>query len=226
MRRSLAILGVAIAVLIAVVLGAAGYDRHQAGTVIDEFRSLDTAAEPTAASLSFVRRYSARMAEKICQSDSCQYRFDFTNRAMSTVHLAPRADIRVYVTLDRGSLSFAFVEYTSAVFKENSPIIWVQEDFCANVGTSSRCNYFYLDPHGRNVSPTWHGTIQFAQLATPEQKRAALALNLGCVTAFRGCRNISQFLPTIWKLTGPDAVSSRMRSMADSIADASQPLPE
>jgi hypothetical protein len=224
-RRYLAILGVAISLLIAAVLGGAIYDRHQAATAIDEFKGLDTAANPTTASLSFIRRYSRRMTEKNCHSDSCQYRFDFTNRVMSAFHLAPRADIRVYVTLYQGSLSFALVEYTSAVFKANSPIVWIQEDFCANAATSP-CNYFYLDPHGHNVSETWHGNVQFAQLATPEQKRAALALNLGCVIAVRGCRDISQLLPTIWKRTGPGTVSSRMRSMADSIAETSQPLAE
>jgi hypothetical protein len=49
---------------------------------------------------------------------------------------------------------------------------------------------------------------------------------LNCLTALRGCKDISQLLPTVWKLTGPGVVSSRMRSTADSITDASQPLPE
>jgi hypothetical protein len=37
-RRSLVIIGVAISLLLAVVLGGAIYDRYQAATAIDEFK--------------------------------------------------------------------------------------------------------------------------------------------------------------------------------------------
>jgi hypothetical protein len=165
------------------------------------------------------------LIEKVCKFESCQYQFLFTNRVISALHFSPRVEIKVYLTLDHGSLSSAAIEYTSGVFKQNSPIVWVQEDFCSK-GTTSRCDSFYLDPHGRDVPETWHGDVQFGQTATPNQKAAAEGLNLDCVTALHGCRDITELLPRLWKLTSPGAVSSRMRSMADSTADASQPLPE
>lgn len=136
-----------------------------------------------------------------------------------------RAEITLYVNLFAGSLSAVNITYTSAVFRADSPIVWVQENFCGNRNDIT-CEHFGIDPHGRNVGQTWNGSVEFGQKATPTQKRAAWAVNLNCLAAFRGCNDISQLLPTVWKLTGPGVVSSRMRSTADSIADASQPLPE
>lgn len=157
LARRFAVLSLgALLLLLAIWIGVSAYARRQADTVVQEFQSLDTAPDPTAVSISFIRRYSNRLAERVCQFESCQYQFLFTNRVISALHFAPRADIKVYMTLDHGSLASAAIEYTSAVFKQNSPTVWVQEDFCAK-GTTSRCDYFYLDPHGRDVPETWHG---------------------------------------------------------------------
>jgi hypothetical protein len=144
---------------------------------------------------------------------------------ISKLHVAPKAEIRMYISTYAGLLDEINVGYTSGVFKTNSPIVWVQEDFCGTRADIS-CAHFGINPHGRDIHQTWNGDVEFGQKATQEQKRAAWALNLNCFTAIRGCKDISRLLPTIWKLTRPGAVSSRMRSTADSIAEASQPLPE
>ena len=226
LARRLTFIGFAALILfLAMWVGGTIYARRQAETVLREFQNLDIAGDPTAASLSFIKRHVFSLTEKVCELESCQYQFRFTNTIISKLRFAPRADIRIYITVDKGSVPFASIEYTSAVFKENSPIVWVQEDFCSKVA-SSRCDYFYLDPHGRDVTETWRGNVQFAQFATQNQKRAAKGLNVSCVTAHYGCKDISELLPTVWKLTSPGAVSSRLRSMADSIADASVALPE
>jgi hypothetical protein len=214
-----------VLLLCVVVIGGALFARHQANTIITDFSSLDTLSDPSATADALIRRYRNHLVDKNCQSSLCQYQFLFTNKAVSTFRVVPRAEIRVYVTMNRAALSIVNLEYTSAVFKANSPIVGVQEDFC-RAGRVPPCDYFYVDPHGRNVLKTWNGSVMFGQMATMKQRRAAWALNPDCFTARRGCTNITELLPTIWKLTSPGAVSSRMRSMADSISDASQPLPE
>jgi hypothetical protein len=214
-----------MSLLCAVIIGGAIYARHQAETFIEKIRNVDTAPDPTAVSRSLIRMYSNRLVSQNCERKFCQYQFLFTNSVISRLHIAPRAEIRTYVNIYAGSLSSINVEFTSAVFKADSPIVSVQEDFCGD-RTDISCEHFGINPHGRDVGQTWNGDVEFGQQATGEQKRAAWALNLGCVTAFHGCRNIGQLLPTLWKLTGPGTVSSRMRSTADSIAEASQPLPE
>jgi hypothetical protein len=224
-RRSLTVLSAAMLFLCAVMMAGAGYARHQARMLIDKIRNVDTAADPTAASGSLMRLYSDRLVSQICERELCQYQFLFTNGVSSNLHVVPRAEIRMYVSIYAGNLSDINVQYTSAVFTADSPIVSVQEDFCGN-RTDISCEHFAVNPHGRDVDQTWNGSVEFGQKATREQKRAAWALNLHCVAALRGCKDISQLLPTVWKLTGPGTVSSRMRSTADSIAEASQPLSE
>jgi hypothetical protein len=224
-RRPLAIFGTVILCLCAVLIGDMLYVRRQATTLISELARLDSVSDPSGVALALVDKYSNHRVEKICESDQCQYQLLFTNGALSRLHLAPEAEIRAYVTLRGSTLAIISVEYTSSVFKTNSPIVGIQEDFC-KVGRTPPCDYFYLDPHGLNVAKTWNGSVEFGQMATTVQKQTSWAMNPNCFIALRGCKNISELLPNIWKLTAPGAVSSRLRSMADSIADASQPLPQ
>jgi hypothetical protein len=224
-RRALIILSAAMLLCCTGMFGGAIYARHQAWTLIEELRNLDTAPDPTAVSQSLLRKYGDRLVSKHCERDFCQSELLFTNAIISRVHAAPRSEIRIYLGIYAGSISSISVAYTSAVFKADSPIVWVQEDYCGD-RTDINCEHFAINPHGRNVGPAWNGDIEFGQKATREQKRAAWALNLDCFVAFRGCKDISQLLPTLWKLTGPGAVSSRMRSTADSIAEDSQPRQE
>jgi hypothetical protein len=224
-QRSLTILGLSSALFCAVMIGSAVYPRRQAKTLIEDLRRLDTVTDPAALFGSLKQKHRDQLTEEKCISDDCHYEFLISNRILSTFHLAPRTELHALINLYHGSLATVGVQYTSGTFKENSPIVYVQEDFCAD-RTDITCDHFDLNPHGRDVTPTWNGIVEFGQLAIAEQKRAAWALNLDCVTAFQGCKDISQLLPTVWKLTSPRTVSSRMRSTADSIVEASQPLPE
>jgi hypothetical protein len=201
------------------------YVRHQASELIDELSSLDAAPTPSVVALALMEKYHDHLVGETCQSAECQYEFLFTNSALSRLHIVPRAEITAYVTTNREVLEVVLVVFTSSVFKANSPIVGVQEGFCP-IGSNPPCDYFYLNPHGLNVAETWNGTVGFGQMATQVQKQAAWGLNANCFVALKGCKDISKILPTVWKLTSPEAVSSRMRSMADSIADASQPLPQ
>lgn len=74
--------------------------------------------------------------------------------------------------------------------------------------------------------PTWNGIVEFGQVADDGQKRLAWALNVDCLNALHGCRDISELMPGLWKRVSPDSVSSRVRSTADTIAEAAQPLPD
>ena len=224
-RRPLAILGAVILCSCAVAIGDVLYVRHQATTLISELASLDSVSDPSGVALALLDKYGNHRVDKICESDLCQYQLLLTNGALSRLHLVPEAEIRAYVTLRHSALAFIRVDYTSSVFKANSPIVGIQEDFCKVRGIPP-CDYFYLNPHGLNVAETWNGDVTFGQMATTVQKQASWAMNSNCFVALKGCKNISELLPRIWKLTSPGAVSSRMRSMADSIADAAQPLPE
>ncbi len=197
----------------------------QAWTVVGEISDLDKASDPTAASLSFMQEHQKYLLSKTCDRDFCQYQFVFTNRLLSTIHLATPSEIEVLVSFYRERLESVAVDFTSDVFQEDSPIVHIQEDLCKD-RTDIGCDHFAISPHGREATPTWNGAVQFGLLATEAQKRAAWALNINCMEALHGCEDISELNPAIWKRTSPDKVSSRMRSTADSFAETSQPLPD
>ena len=209
----------------AAMAGGAIHTHRQARILLENLKRLDTNSDPSSSFNTFREKHRHQLANQECRDDFCQYEFVVKNWVLSTLRLAPPTELRARVTVLHRRLDAAGVDYTSAIFKENSPVVHVQEDFCAD-RTDIRCDHFALNPHGRNVGPAWNGNIEFGQLATDGQKQAAWALNLDCLASRHGCTDISQLTPKLWKATGPGTVSSRMRSTADSNAEASQLLSE
>ncbi len=218
--------GVIVLVMILVCGGiAAGafHARWQAKSLLEDVERLDASPDPAASFRGLREKHRHQLTVEECKNDTCGSEFLVSNWILSSLHLAPRTELRARIFLDHGVLDAAALEFTSAVFKQDNPVVHVQEDFCAG-RTDIRCDHFGLNPHGRNVSPAWNGDVEFGQLATSEQKQAAWGINLDCLVAFHGCKDISVLSRQIWRTTGPRLVSSCMRSSADSEAEASQPL--
>ena len=200
-------------------VGSRFYLQHQVLSLVEDLRKLDSSSDPTKLSSLLMKKYAKHFNHKFCQADYCATRFRFTNAVLSTFHLAPSSEIMITFEQLGSSLRDVSVDYTSSVFKENSPIVYVTEIFC-----SVNCGYFALNPHGRNVSQTWNGDVSYGLGVRPEIRRAGWGLNPACFTAIRGCRNVSELLPAFWKVITPGTVSSRVRSDSDSIAESSLPL--
>jgi hypothetical protein len=223
--RALAAVCAAAIAFISFVAISRVYVTERAKGLIADIQGLDKGPEPTAAAVSFTKKYQRYLVERTCDRDLCQFTFVFNNRVLSIPRLAKPAEIEVIVSLFHQQLDEVMVDITSNVFKENSPTAHVAEAFCKG-RTDIPCTDFAINPHGRDVQPTWNGHIFIGQLAREDQKRVAWAFNFDCLVAYKGCRDISELNPLIWKRTSPDTVSSRMRSTADSIAEAAQPLPD
>jgi len=213
---------VAILVGAAIAVGALRA-RSQARTLLDDIRRLDASADVSSSVKSLRKKHRNQLAHEECRNEACVSEFVVSNWLLSSLRLAPTTELRARVFVFQGKLDAAGVDYTSAILKQDSPVVHVQEDFCAG-RTDIRCDHFALNPHGRNVGPAWNGNVEFGQLTTNEQKRAAWGLDLDCFVSLRGCRDISVLSPIIWRATGPGLVSSCLRSSADSEAEASQPL--
>ena len=200
--------------------------RSQAKALVGDLIALDSTSHPTQSFEAFKERYRHFLVNQECDSNNvCQYEFLISNRPLSVFHLIPRTVLRARITLYLNTLSDAGIEYTTAASTEDQPVVHVQEDFCAD-RTDIGCDHFAINPHGRNVENNWNGIVEFGQLATAEQKQAAWSLNLDCFMSRTGCHDISELSPRIWKVAGVGRVSSRMRSSADSIAEAAEPLPD
>jgi hypothetical protein len=225
--RIVAVTGLTLALFFTVWGGCRVYFHHQARTLLEELRALDTSSDPTNLSRTLMQKYAGRSQGRKCDAGTgyCMERFLFNNRALSMFHLAPHTEIKVTFESEGNFLRDVYAEYTCGIFKENSPIVTVVENFCPNQPVGE-CDYFDLDPHGRNISQTWNGEAAFTQRVKPEIRSAGWKLNIECFASFRGCKDISELLPALWKSTSPGTVSSRVRSNSDSIAEAAQPLPD
>lgn len=198
------------------------HNRRQASMLLEDIKHLEASTNSFSP---FQEKHRHQLTNEECNDKVCEYEYVVSNWILSSIHLTPRAELRAMVIVFNQNLDAAGVEYTSAVFKKNSPVVHVQEDFCAD-RTDIPCDHFGVNPHGRGVSPAWNGIVEFGQRATNEQKARAWAVNLGCFAAIHGCSDISQLSLKIWKAVRPGIVSSRVRSTSDSAAEATQPLPE
>lgn len=223
--RSIVIVGLALALGFAGIAALAFRHRRQAWTLLENVKQLDASTDQSSAVRVFREKHKDELVYNECSNDLCRSEFLVANWPLSQLRLSPRAELRVEISTYRQKLNSVGIGYTSEVAKRDSAIVHVQEDFCSD-RTDIVCDYFALNPHGRNVSPAWNGIIEFGQSATLPRKQAAWGLNLECMVSFRGCKNISQLSPRLWAAAGPALVSSCVRSSADSVAEASQPLPD
>lgn len=192
-----------------------------AKSMLEDFKHLDQDKEAVSAFRDFHRKHRSQLVDEECENGTCESQFLVSNWLLSKLHLAPRTELRAWVTVDHEKLDFFGLEYTSFLPEQNAPVVHVQEDFCAD-RRDIRCDDFALNPHGRNVTPAWNGIVEFGQLASNAQKNVARNVNLKCL--FHGCSNIAAMLPSVWRSTGTGVVSSCLRSSADSLAEAAQPL--
>jgi hypothetical protein len=199
------------------------YVLHRAKELTADIQGLDKGLDPTVAAGLFTKKYRRYLAETTCDRDACQFRFVFDNRVLSIPRLAKQAEIEVIVSFFHERLDAVMASLTSNVFQENSPVVHVAESFCKD-RTDISCKEFAINPHGRNVEPAWNGNIFIDQLASQNQKQAGWAFNFDCLMSYKGCHDISEINPLIWKRTSPNRVSTRVRSTADSMAEAAQPL--
>lgn len=194
-----------------------------ARTMVEDFKHLDQSADTTSAFKGFRQKHRAQLVDEQCRDNVCESQFLVGNWFLSKLHLAPRTELRAWMMMDQQKAGFFALEYTSFIFKRDTPVVHVQEDFCRD-RTDISCDHFALNPHGRNVSPDWNGDIEFGQLATKKQKDAASSINLTCLVALHGCGDITVLQPNIWVKTGRGVVSSCLRSTSDSLVEATQPL--
>lgn len=224
-KHSLVVLCAAVLLPVGFLAISRAYVVHRAIELIADVERLDQAPNPTAAALSLTKKYHRYLVGTTCDHEGCQYLFVLTNRPLSILRLARQAQMEVNLTVYRTQLDFVGMSLTSRVFRENSPIVYVQEDFCKD-RTDIKCDHFAINPHGRYVRPIWNGIVEFGQIANDEQKPLAWSLKTECMSALLGCRDISEIMPGLWKRVSPDSVSSRVRSTADSVTEAAQPLPD
>jgi hypothetical protein len=164
---------------------------------------LDQSSTPSLAFKAFRQKHYGQLVDEQCRDNACESQFLVRDRFLSTLHLAPRTELRVWMLVDQSRADFFALEYTSFIFRHESLVLHVQEDFCGDRADIA-CDHFALNPHGRNVGPAWNGIVEFGQLATKRQKDAAWDINLNCLIAADGCADLADLIPSIWRTTAAE----------------------
>jgi hypothetical protein len=200
----LSIAALLIAVFSVVVLLAARA-RIQARTALDEFMSLGTSDDPTSGFKTLQQKYGRKLqANEHRVPEICQYALTNSNGQLAAMHVVPYAEMVIYCTVYKGKLVDGLIEYRAALHAEHRPTVHIQQGMCAHGCSASR---FDVSPHG-TANQIWNGLVELRPRATPQERSAALALNLDCITKFSGCKDITEFLPTMWAHVSPTSVKS------------------
>jgi hypothetical protein len=190
--------------------------RRDAAARLDELRELGVSGNPTAAFESLQQRYGNKLCRtEGCTQQLCQYEISLSNRSISALRVVPYTEMTVWFTMYKGSLQFALLEYRTARTGPESPVIHIQEGMCSH-GCGVR---FDVNPHG-TTQQMWNGLVDFDTRATPQQRDAALALNLDCFARIGGCKDIVELLPTVWRRTGPGMIASRLVGLSQQLEES------
>ena len=213
-RNWLVVLALALIGLCVFVGWSAYKARIDAGEALNAFRELGTSKDPTASFELLRRKYGSKLHAIGCEQQLCQYEMSLSNASISRLYVVPYTEMNVWFTMYNGSLQVAMLEYRTALKAKNSPVVHVQQDVDPCCGVS-----FDVNPHG-TTQQMWNGLVEISAKATPEQRDAALALNLECLTRIGGCRDIIDLLPTLWKHTGPGTISSRLAGLSQALEES------
>ena len=190
--------------------------RRDAATRLDEFRQLGISGDPTATFESLQRKYGSKLRHiEGCTQQFCQYEINLSNRTVSALRIVPYTELNVWFTVYKGSVQIAMLEYRTALRGPQSPVVHVHEGLCAH-GCGVR---FDVSPHG-TTQQMWNGLVTFDTRATPQQRDAALALNLDCFARIGGCKDIIELVPTVWTRTGPSTVTSRLVGLSQQLEES------
>jgi hypothetical protein len=97
--RRLGVVCLGVVLTCAAIAGAALRTRWQARLLLEDVKRFDTNPDPSSSFSTFREKHRHQLANEECQNGVCQYEFAVTNSVLSTLHLAPRTELRARVTL-------------------------------------------------------------------------------------------------------------------------------
>jgi hypothetical protein len=210
---ALVIVGVGIASFVVI----AGFRvRAEAKSALSDLGRLQQADDPTAEFELLKNKYGNRLQPtQGCLPQDCQYVMTISNGSLSALHLAPYAELKVWYSVHRTSLTFAMVQYRAVLPRGNSPVVNIQIGMCAHACGSR----FDVNPHGVS-GQMWNGFMEVGTTATRKERDAAFALNLDCLTGTERCGDISDLLPAVWNRKGPAAVQSQLMGLSQDLEES------
>jgi len=211
------IAGLAVLVIsIGGFVAASSYRTYQtARTRLDEIKQLSISSNPTTQFAALRHKYENELHLTGCTRQGCQYELELSNKSAAAFRIAPYTELNIRFTTHEGSLQWAMLEYRTALRGRISPVLHVQEGMCSH-GCGVR---FDVNPHGTSKD-MWNGLVEFDFRASVEERDAALALDLRCFLRVGGCKDIVDLLPTMWRRTRADEISSQLVGLSQRLEES------
>ncbi|MCU1285700.1 MAG: hypothetical protein JWO13_2050 [Acidobacteriales bacterium] len=157
--------------------------RRDASKIIGDVEAFAAAGEKDQAFQTLQLEYGSHMRKMPgCIPSRCSYELDVNNRLYSILHLSPYTDLNV--RFDRkGDEHLVMITYSIG----NNIFLHVQTASCLG----RHCPSFYINPWQNVVTAErWNGIVELESAASPKLRRAAFAINTGCLTKiWRMCRH-------------------------------------
>jgi hypothetical protein len=204
-----------LAVLCVFVLIAAFKTRRDAEAQLRQFQVLSSSNNPTAEFNAFRQRRGTELRFLGCDRFGCAFETKaVANVVLAWLHIAPYTEMKTYFSTEGGTLKTAMLDYRVAPKGERGAIVHIQQGMCAH-GCGLR---FDVNPHGL-AEQSWNGLVEFDTRATPEQRHAAVSLNVECFTRVGGCKDIVDLMPTIWGRNDQGQITSRLRGFSQEVEE-------
>ncbi len=134
-----------------------------------------------------------------CAPDGCDYDLFVSNRVLATIGLISYATLRSSFWVKNGAVDTNRLEFWS----RGGVFYYIIVHYCEH------CDSFEINPW-RASSPLGTGSAEIGYAASAANKRKAIALDTGCLTHMRGCSNIAELVPDLWRQTSATAISCRI----------------
>jgi hypothetical protein len=191
-------LGVTLGIIVLVTGALLTYGyllRREAQSVLDDVSALSSARNRDSAFIALQQKYGTRMRAVEALPRSRSYEITVSNHLLSTLLRLPYTELSARFDIMGTSLTVVMLEYRCAQSSAKSPVVTVQTDFWGSPDT-----HFYLNPWAPTSGPDrWNGIVEMGFATDPELKKAALSLNLDCLTRMGGCIDIAELLPSVWR---------------------------
>ena len=209
---------VGIAALAAIAYADALRAQTRAETLLRDLRRFSVEKDFNQAFSLFRQRHASSLKRvEWCAAADCPLEIRVSNRPALFRYWTPYTELSALFEGRSGSVETILINYTTHHLRGVSPVVHVQLDSCLQPCERS----FDINPHGES-NELWNGLVALNATATGRERLAALSLNLDCFAQIRGCHDITEMLPSIWKQTAASTLVSRLPSLSDASWDKPQ----
>ena len=134
-----------------------------------------------------------------CAPDGCNYDLFVSNRGLAAIGLIPYATLRSSFWVKNGVLDTSGLEFWSP----GGAFYYIIIHYCQH------CDSFEINPWEAS-SPLGTGSVEIGYTASAANKHKVIAMDTGCLTRLRGCSNIAELVPDLWRQTSATTTSCRI----------------